>query len=471
MRLRVACALACVAVAAACSARPPPEMQRADEVPVPGLRHIQRTLRLLSTGPQQPQVPLRILFYGQSITESAWSRAVTRQLRARFPRAALTIENRALGGFSSELLVRAAETDLYPFYPDLVIFHVYGAHHRYEQIVRRLRERTTAEILLQNDHVLQPQELHEETRPEALSPDPALWTAFMNHRFLPSLVERYRVALCDQRSAWKRHLIRTGEPPSALLRDSAHLNAAGDALMAHFVTSCLRYAPELGPSPAEAWVETLRVGHALFRQADVIELAFTGNRIDLVVAPGPPVVDIAMDGKPPSAWPELYVFTRAHSSLSKRWPPVFDLHAEAPLLQERWRLTMRRLSAEPLVYTFTLTGSQTGPDGQGRTDQRFVSDSRRVVIEPDDWIIRYAFELGSGRAPPEQFAIRFEVLPQFLDEVPAWQASAGAERSFTLAQGLPNGAHRLALRDPGGRVVALRVYRPPSVGGDAASGE
>ena len=58
-----------------------------------------------------------------------------------------------LGGFASQLLVKTAETDLYPFQPDLLIFHVYGAHDKYEDIIRRTRERTTAEILLQNDHV------------------------------------------------------------------------------------------------------------------------------------------------------------------------------------------------------------------------------------------------------------------------------------------------------------------------------
>jgi hypothetical protein len=67
-RFGVSWAILCAAALAGCRARPAPEMQRADEVPVSGLRHIQRTLRLLSTSPQQPQVPLRILFYGQSIT-------------------------------------------------------------------------------------------------------------------------------------------------------------------------------------------------------------------------------------------------------------------------------------------------------------------------------------------------------------------------------------------------------------------
>ena len=85
-------------------------------------RNIQRTMRLLATSTPQKRNTVRILFYGQSITEQNWWQAVADDLRRRFPHANLVIENRALGGFASQLLVKTAETDLYPFYPDLLIF-------------------------------------------------------------------------------------------------------------------------------------------------------------------------------------------------------------------------------------------------------------------------------------------------------------------------------------------------------------
>ena len=49
---------------------------------------------------------------------------VVEDLRRRFPHANLVVENRALGGFASQMLVKTAETDLYSFQPDLLIFHV-----------------------------------------------------------------------------------------------------------------------------------------------------------------------------------------------------------------------------------------------------------------------------------------------------------------------------------------------------------
>ena len=105
-------------------------------------------------------------------------------LRSTYTNANLIIENRAIGGHSSQLLVKTAEADLYPFQPDLLIFHVYGSHLEYENIIRRVRERTCADILLQTDHLTQDRSLTEETDPAKLSP--AQWDPWMNHVFLPS---------------------------------------------------------------------------------------------------------------------------------------------------------------------------------------------------------------------------------------------------------------------------------------------
>ena len=81
-------------------------------------KNIQRTMRMLATSTAEKPNTVRILFYGQSITEQKWSAMVEQDLRERFPHAKMIVENRALGGFSSQLLVKTAETDLYSFQPD-----------------------------------------------------------------------------------------------------------------------------------------------------------------------------------------------------------------------------------------------------------------------------------------------------------------------------------------------------------------
>ena len=103
---------------------------------------VQRAMTLLATSTPQRRNHVRVLFYGQSITEQEWSKQVAQGLRKRFPDADLEIENRAIGGFAAQLLIRPAEHDLYPFYPDLVIFHVFGANQQYEQIIKSIRSRT-----------------------------------------------------------------------------------------------------------------------------------------------------------------------------------------------------------------------------------------------------------------------------------------------------------------------------------------
>lgn len=462
-------ALLLLGTSLACSARrDAPVRVHVDEVPEPyvlGLSNVQRTLSRLASSTPELHQRVRILFYGQSITQSGWSRTVARELRRRYPHADLQIENRAIGGFASDLLVKAAESDLYGHDADLVIFHVYGAHQPYEDIIRRLRERTTAEILIQTDHVTDEAQLDEERDPNRLAPNQGSFDAFMNYAFLPRIAQHYRATLCDQRSAWKDFLTRRKLPPAALLSDHVHLNAAGDALMAEIVLRCLRYEPELAPSPLESSVETIPVGgRGVAFHDGVLRLEFLGNRID-VVADGSGAAAVLIDGKRPSEWNELYGFTRARVN-GALWPPLFDLSSLTPRRIEDWVLEVDR-GAEPGAYEFELVGSKTGRDGRGDTQHRFVSKSGRVVIEPDDWNIEYAFELAGIPHVPPHFTIEFGVEPHFVDSVRGEHNDGSWQNVVTLANGLPNGAHTLELRAPAGDapISALRVHRPL---GDAA---
>lgn len=112
-------------------------------------------------------------------------------------------------------------------------------------------------------------------------------------------------------------------------------------------------------------------------------------------------------------------------------------------------------------FRFTVAGTKTGPDGAGEAGKRFMSNSGRVVIDPADWNFEYALKV--FKTPlPENFKIQWKVLPQYQDEfrAPAVKDKA-VEAAVTLAQGLPNGKHRLELRGgPDAPITAIRVYRP-----------
>ena len=431
-------------------------------------RNIQRTMRLLATSTPETRNTVRILFYGQSITEQNWAKLVEDDLRRRFPNANLVVENRALAGFASQMLVKTAETDLYPFQPDLLIFHVYGAHNTYEDIIRRTRERTTSEILMQNDHVNKLEDLTEETDPAKLPPAGKHWDAFMNHNWLPSVAKKYGCELCDQRALWKAYLAENKLEPKALLRDGVHLNPHGEWLMAQCVNAYLRHDPKLGRSPAEGWVTTYQVGKGANWVDGKLRLDFEGNRVDAICRPGQAApATVQIDGRKPSEWPELYGFTRAATTPQGKWPvkwpPIAPITSQKPLLIEDWSLAVAKDPKSESGFHFSLTGSKTGADGEGRSDARFVSNSGRIVLETNDWNVPYALGLAGITPVPDAFTVKWKVQPRHVDEfVSSGATSPGIETVVTLAQGLPNGRHTLEISggDPT-RISALRIYRPP----------
>jgi hypothetical protein len=457
---RLLLVLAC-AVTASADEFPPPKSL--GDVSGRG-RNIQRAMRLMATSTPERRNTVRVLFYGQSITEQGWWKLVADDLRARFPHADLVIENRALGGFASQLLVKTAETDLYASQPDLLIIHVYGSHDKYEDILRRARERTCAEILQQNDHLTKAENFSEPTDPAKATIQAGNWDAFMNHNWLPGLARKYGTELCDQRSLWKQYLRDYELEPKALLKDNVHLNARGEFLMAKIVQSYLRYDPKLGPSPAEEWVKTIEAGKDASWTGGKLRVEFEGNRVDVICKPGVTgAVSAQIDGKKPSEFPELYGFTRALAKPGGKWPPIAPITSDKPLVLEDWTMRVRSDAANDKLFTFTLEGSKTGPDGEGRSDQRFVSKSGRVVIAPDAWNVPFALGALAGQKPvASEFVVRWSVVPQFVDEftAPASAKNPGTETTVTVAQGLTNGRHVLELSGPAEAVLALRVYRP-----------
>ena len=425
---------------------------------------IQRTMTLLASSTPQKRNTVRILFYGQSITEQDWWKVVAEDLRKRFPHANLIIENRAMGGFASQKLVKTAETDLYPFYPDLMIFYVYGSHLEYENIIRRTRERTTAEILIQTDHATKDTDLDEPTDPARLMPDGKIWNSFMNYRFLPEMVTKYQTGVVDQRNLWKKYLKDRSIAAQQLLKDGVHLNAHGNYLMAEFVKASLvrREGPAADPMNCET-VKTLVVGKDVQWKDGQLVMEFEGNRVDVILKDGAAApAAVRIDGKKPSEHPELYGFTRALSKPGGKWPVVADLSYEKPLVLDEWTMQVKKDPADEKLFTFSVTGSKTGPDGEGRSNQRFVSNSGRIVIDPEDWDVAFALSLAGVKPIPAAFNVRWNIVPHFIDEVTFATASdKSIETAVTVAQGLKNGKHTLTIAGAADMpITVIRIYRP-----------
>lgn len=405
--------------------------------------HAARTGRLLRT----PGAEVRILVYGQSISMQKWWEAVWDFAKNQYPSARMVVENRAIGGFSSERLKRMVENDVVPFYPDLVIFHDYGNEPDYEQIIRTIRSKTTAEIAVQTDHVAvgQNEEWHDRHG--------TVW--------LPELCRKYGLALIDVRRGWKRYLLENNLPAKDLLTDNVHLNDRGNALMATLTNRLFSALPTGDVSEKD--VKILQSAIDFRAKKGKIQVSLEGNRVDLVWKKLPAVVEpiaVVLDGKNPSSFGESYAHTRP--SLT---PEGFFLRRIGQLLQfdlgpqplaEDWSLTVLSVDSLRQQLRFRVTGSRTGDDGEGSSDTLFVSRSGRLRIPSDGWFRR------KSENDFRQFSwlkrgamLRWRVFPMSHDKV------VPATGPVTVVQGVPSGPHVLELSGKSlSGLQEIRVYRP-----------
>jgi hypothetical protein len=76
---------------------------------------IARTLGIIRSSTPTDRKVLKVLFYGQSITKSGWDKTVIEHWHQQYPNTVFVVQNRALGGFPSQALVRATEQDIAAF--------------------------------------------------------------------------------------------------------------------------------------------------------------------------------------------------------------------------------------------------------------------------------------------------------------------------------------------------------------------
>ncbi len=434
--------------------------------------NIQRTMSRLASSTQEKRNHVRILFYGQSVTRNPWWEDVAGDLRKRFPHAELEIENRAIGGYGGPVLINTAEFDLYPYYPDLVIFHVWGGVEtgHQEKIIRRIRERTTAEILLWTSNLRWPRTVQPEGDPRhpdvvALDgQDQAIWDLYQR------LGEELDCEVADVRTGMQNYLKKHGLVVKDTLRDTVHPNELGNFLIAELVKPHLCYRPDLPIKPSSGLIEEIQItDERVKRDGDgSIRLAFHGNRIDVIAAPvgSGASARVLIDGKVPSTFPELYYHARPSPTPVAGRPAFNRIDHQTPLLVETWTARILECDLEKDVLRYDIIGSKTGFDGVGDHRKRFVSNSGRVIIEPGMWMVNWSLRY-QKKTLPADYKVTWETKPLFVD---VWKAPAEFDpprestRTTTLAQGLENNEHMLILkpvRETDSLPIAgFRVFRP-----------
>ena len=422
---------------------------------------ISRTMTALATSTPEKKNPVRILFYGQSITGQPWTNGITARLKKEYPNADLTVENRSIGGFTAERLMKTANHDLYPFYPDQVIFHVYsneaqGEHGEIENIISNIRKQTTAEIVIATHHISHEgnawaQNLHDNSS-----------------KAIRELAAKYDCELVDVREEWKQYLADNKLQPKALLRDTVHLNQKGCDLMEALIWRHLRYNKDF-PVPHADWIKTVPVQQ---NKDGSVKIDFIGNRVDVVAgsADKTGTAKILIDGKAPSANPMAYAITRPGKAFEAWWPAVYTISSQKPLLAEDWTLKIAEISDDAKKFKFEISGSKTGPDGSGSSEAKFISQSGRVAIDPKDFTITVS-QQATRKKCPSGFEVKWSVVPMFKDVYTAPKSVDPAKPvRTTLVQLIENGHHTLEIIPNGDGAVpvkAITVYQPRIKGDEA----
>jgi len=442
-------------------------------------KRIQRTMNLLASSTAEKRNRVRILFYGQSITQGMHSREMINVLRSRFPWAIIDFENEAIGGFGASSLVRTGEHDLYPRDVDLLVFHVYGDAESLNTIFSNVRKRNTSDILVYTHHynwVSDPDSLQEKLH--ALKKSVAEWH---------ELAEKYQMELAPVYRDWptffRKHDWGINEVMGDTVHTNVHHNPAGHTLLAKLVLRNFRHHPgnpltypdairdvpatDAAVQTTGAWEQSPQ-GVRTSEKGASLKLIFEGNRIDVVAFPceGVGSATVRIDGKSPAESPGLYYCTRT-SKGPYIWMPAIkrvDLSRDIVPKLETWTLTPANVDTEKKTFTFRLEGSVTGFDGEGDNEHDFVSNSGIIRIGKKDFHVLWP--LSYRKKPyPADFKVTWEVRPLFVE---TWRPCANSvpeiEDCVTLVKGLPNGRHTLEIVADGDGVVPVkgfRVHRPP----------
>lgn len=443
---------------------------------------IQRTMTLLATSNASQRNPVKILCYGQSVVAQRYvSNAIEKALKQRYPYADITVENRAIGGYTAPVLVRTAVHDLYPFYPDLVVFHVYGGHDtgELERIVYNIRRYTTAEILMWTHHFSNFGENgmgHYQTESDGSD-------------FRRYLAQKYNCELVELREVWERYLKINHLSKQELLVDGIHLNSKGGALQGELVLRHFRYNT-LFPSE---WMNTVRTYEArrpLEERSDeitftgtpwrrrgpgvasdcpdsVLRLPFHGNRVDVIASTAGGKLGTAkvlIDGRPPSSFAAAYAITRSNKNPLSGRPLLNRIELGDQPVAEAWTLKIRDLTPDGRRFRYMLEGSVTGEDGEGTHEKPFVSKSGRIRFNPSEFT--FAGAVSQCKKPfTNEIDVVFQTYLMGTDVwIPVTNGVPGAVNQTTLIQGIGNEPHLLEIVPNGDGAVPvfeIVVHRPP----------
>lgn len=332
-----------------------------------------------------------------------------------------------------------------PDQPDLVITYTNGNAADLEKLIVEVRKNSTADIIVPSLHWRErDQELWGKSE-NAMDQDVAA---------VREVCRKYDVEFVESRRDWGAYLAANKLPIPSLLKDAVHQSDYGAKIINSNILAHLR-RPEAFSYKPESRERRITAPAA---KDGIIKLSFTGNRIDLIGKKSPTggSVRVSIDGKPADkldAFLMSYVQPDAKNHKEGKGAVPRDQAPHAVTLGQNvvpqsWTLVMTSDTGD-----YQLSGSVTGPDGQGNAFKPFTSISGQISIEPDLW----------RRAERNRTGDRFtwEVKRAGVAEV-SFQGTANETFVVRLAQSLSNQEHTLELTPTGEvSIEAFDVFEPP----------
>jgi hypothetical protein len=453
-------------------------LKRRQEVDkVPDQQKIARTLEIIRTSTPTDHKVLKVLFYGQSITRSGWHNAVVAHWREKYPNTVFVVENRALGGFASQNLVRTTEQDIAAFYPDLIIFHVYGDHRAYEKILRMFRSLTAADVILQTDHgdglpdppCAEGLQLSLHRGPGCagvLWVHQRLWHDEMSYHKIPSFAKKYGMTFEPQRIWWRDYLLQNQlDPQSLLMSDSLHPNEKGNELIASFFNKYFDNLVEHWNGQTEQNVVSIATNAV--KDSDEMETVnFDGSRLELL-SDQPLAVwpSVTIDERSPKEIDGCYQVTRSSPLESvPDWPALRRITLLHDHTAEDWTATITDITPDQKTANFSVRASATGDEGNGNSSRKYVSKSGQLSIDGDDWMFEWGYDLKHIplQVPAEiHWSVQYicSGKPEVID-----RRDGMTQYRYVVGAGLANGKHTAKLSFPPNDLayaVEFLAYKPP----------
>lgn len=422
-----------------------------------------------------PSRPLVIWAIGSSFTEFLGNgEELIASIRERFPDAPPIVYRTMVGGSTPYGLLQGwARHLVIPDHPDVVLVYNFGSTTGMEALLRELRTQTTADIIVGTLHWCRD---HERVWPDADA---------TNHHLDPDalrvLCARYGVEFVENRREVTQYMLDNHLEINDLLVDTVHQSPYAARIInaniaRHFHrAAAFNYDPRSRERRIEVSSPDLarsgnwqphRSSNAVAANGPAtMEIRFTGTAVDVIGwrDTNGGTVKTWIDGKPADE-ADVYYATYVQSGadnyidlksadvdfrriISDRCPHGVSLGEN--IVPQAWTITMVNNEGD-----YSLSGSITGPDGQGNAFNRFTSDSGQIIIEPHLW------RLTSTNRKGDVFT--FNVVRSAQEEIDF----AGPAQKFRtrVVDGLPHGDHTLRLETQSDGLVTIEafdVFQPP----------